>query len=127
MKKLHYFVIIFFLTFFLNCGGYDSAIVKYTVSGISTNVRIEYMFGDDLITLDNEDLPWEYKYKLWSSSSDGTVEEYTAYLYAKKLDAGDTSTVELAISVDGEIMEEASFSDEYGSRGISSLVYLEAY
>jgi hypothetical protein len=106
MKKFFLIIITFIFFSLINCSfPTDEVIVRYVVSGTATAANIQYSFGDDSITLNGQSLPWEYSYKLWADD----FETYDLFLSGEKT-AFDGSTLNLAIYVDGLLMNSASFN-----------------
>jgi hypothetical protein len=72
-----------------------------------------------LIILENQSLPWEYEYKLWSDQYDSFI----LSLGAEKL-TGDDSSIVLEIYSDDRILNYLIFYGAFEKETIAAKIYL---
>lgn len=103
-------VILIGLIVFFSCSVETQLIVTYSVtnSNTGTYANITYIIGDKSVTLSNQELPWEYEFKIFTTSTSKKC--FYLELTGEKA-APDASTMTLKISYDDEDRFTDSFSD----------------
>ena len=108
MKSIKLIVCLIILALF-SCNSKDQLIVGYyvTSSELNSNADISYRIGDKSVTLDDQELPWEYKFKLFTTST--SKECFYLELAGSRTDV---STLTIKISYDDEDRFVETFSDD---------------
>jgi hypothetical protein len=103
-------IIVIGLIIFSSCNAEGQLLVRYSIISSNTGsyANITYKIGDKSVTLTNQELPWEYEFKLFTTST--SKECYYLELTGEKV-AADASTMTLEISYWDKDRFMESFSD----------------